>query len=61
MTDPDDAHKAAVKKAKINLKAAEKARLAELERANPSLFDTKLKFVIVKLLYLNIYEKNNPF
>ena len=61
MTDPVAAHKAAVKKAKTNLIAAEEKCLAELERTNPSYFDTELKLVIVKLLYSNIYEKNNPF
>ena len=61
MADPKAAHKAAMKKAKTDLIAAEKARLTQLKLTNPSLFDTKLKFVIAKLLYSNIYEKNNPF
>ena len=61
MADPDEAHRTVMKKAKTDLIAAEKARLTQLELTNPCLFDTKLKFVIVKLLYSNIYEKNNPF
>ena len=61
MTDPVVAHQEAVKKAKTDLIDKEEKPLAELECTNPSYFDTVLKFVIVKLLYSNIYEKNNPF
>ena len=61
MTDPVVAHQEVVKKAKIDLIAAEEKCLAELQRTNPSYFDAELKFVIIKLLYSNIYEKYNPF
>ena len=61
MADPDKAHKVAMKAAKDDLIAKEKERPTQLELTNPSLFYTKLKFVISKLLYSNIYEKNNPF
>ena len=59
MADPEAAHKAAMKVAKDDLIAREKEQLTQLELTNPSLFDTELKFVITKLLYSNIYEKNN--
>ena len=64
MVDGDDseaAHKTAMKKAKDDLVAAEKARLTQLELTNPCLFDNKLKFVVTKLLYTNLYEKDNPY
>ena len=61
MTDgdnPEAAHKVAMKKAKDDLIASEKARLTQLKLTNSCLFDEELKFVITKLLYSNIYEKN---
>ena len=61
MADPEAAHKATMKAVKDDLIAKEKERLTQLKLTNPSLFDTKLKFVVTKLLYSNIYEKNNPF
>ena len=61
MADPVITHQEAAKKAKTDLIAAKEKCLAELQHTNPSYFDMELKFVIVKLLYSNIYEKNNPF
>ena len=59
--DPEAAHKAAVKAAEDELRKKEKERLTELKLTNPSLFDDELKFVITKLLYSNIYKKNNLY
>ena len=61
MTDPDAQHRAAMKKAKDNAAKLEKTCLTNLELTNPCLFDTELKFTITKLLYTNLYEKNNPY
>ena len=61
MTDPDAQHRAAMKKAKDDAIALEKTRLTNLELTNPCLFDTELKFTITKLLYTNLYKKNNPY
>ena len=49
MIDSDNseaAHKAAIKQAKDDLIAAEKAQLTQSELTNLCLFDTELKFVI---------------
>ena len=61
MADPKAAHRAAVKKAKDDALALEKMRITNLELTNPCLFDVELKFVIIKLLYTNLYKKNNPY
>ena len=61
MADPNAAHRAAMKKAEDDALALEKTRITNLELTNPCLFDTKLKFVITKLLYTNLYKKNNPY
>ena len=61
MTDPNAQHKAAMKKAKDDAIALEKTRLTNLELTNPCLFDTELKFAITRLLYTNLYEKNNAY
>lgn len=61
MADPKVAHKAAMKKAKDDAVAAEKDQLIKFKLTNPCLFDDKLKFVVTKLLYTNLYERNNPF
>ena len=61
MTDPNAQHRAAMKKAKDDAAALEKTRLTNLELTNPCLFDTELKFAITKLLYTNLYKKNNPY
>ena len=61
MVDPKAAHKVAMKAVKDDLISAEKEQLTQLELTNPCLFDTELKFVITKLRYSNLYEKNNPF
>ena len=61
MVDPVAAYKAAMKQAKDDAIAAEKNQLTQFELTNPCLFDTKLKFVVTKLLYTNLYKKDNPF
>ena len=50
-----------MKKAKDDALAVEKTRLTNLKLTNPCLFDTELKFVITKLFYTNLYEKNNLY
>ena len=61
MTDPNAAHRAAIKKAKDDAAAAEKTSLENLELTNPCLFDKELKYAIAKLLHTNLYKKNNPY
>ena len=50
-----------MKKAESEAVTLEKTRLDNLELTNPCLFDTKLKFVITRLLHMNLYENNNPY
>ena len=59
MTNAEAQH-TAMKQAKEGAAKLEKARLATLKTTNPCLFDKELKFVITKLLYTNLYERNNP-
>lgn len=61
IADPVLAHLEAAKKAKTDLIEKEEKLQAELELTNPSCFDKELKFVIIKLLYSNLYEKNNSY
>ena len=61
MTDPNAQHRAAMKKAKDDALALEKTQITNLKLTNPCLFDVKLKFAITKLLYTNLYKKNNPY
>ena len=54
-------HKAAMKQAKEDATKSEVARLRNLKTTNPCLFDKELKFVITKLLHMNLYERNNLY
>ena len=54
-------HCETAKKAKTDLIVAKEKRQAELKLTNPSYFEAELKFVIIKLLYSNLYERNNPY